>query len=78
MKPRQLLSLFNRWGLPNPNIAVWRSWEQTTRAAGLACIGISVFAQGEAVNPWSLSFGVVFLLGNVWVAQRVGELEAAR
>ena len=57
----------------SPNRAVWQSWEQSTRAAGLGAIGVSVFASGDQVNPWSFAVGIVFMLANAHIAQRLGQ-----
>lgn len=62
----------NAW----PSQSVWRSWEQSTRTAGLAAIGLSVFASGEVVNPWSLAAGVVLLVLNVYIAGELDRMES--
>ncbi len=56
-----------------PNRAVWHSWEQSTRAAGLGAVGVSVFASGSQVNPWSLGFGIVLLVLNAYIARHLGD-----
>lgn len=56
----------------SPNRVVWQSWEQSTRAAGLGAIGVSVFASGDQVNPWSLGFGIVLLVLNAYIARHLG------
>ena len=61
-----------------PDLAVWRSWEQSSRAAGLALIGLSMFATGDSVNPASLTVGLAFLVLNVYIAKRVGQAEEER
>lgn len=69
---KQLKRLRSRLRL---NASVWRSWEQSTRAAGLGAFGISVFASGEHVNPLSLGFGGVLLVLNAYIAYHAGQLE---
>lgn len=54
-----------------PGPSIWKSWEQSTRTAGLASVGLPVFASGEAVNPWSLAAGVVLLILNVYIAGQI-------
>jgi len=58
-----------------PGPSVWKSWEQSTRTAGLAAIGLSVFASGRVVNPWSLLAGVVLLVLNVYIAGELDRME---
>jgi hypothetical protein len=69
---KQLKRLRSRLRL---NASVWRSWEQFTRAAALGAIGVSIFASGESVNPWSLASGIAFLLANAYIAWKAGEME---
>lgn len=61
-----------------PNASVWRSWEQLTRTAGLASIGLSLFVQGDAVNPWSFTVGAALLVFNTWTAHMLGRVEAEK
>ena len=61
-----------------PNLAVWRSWEQSSRAAGLALVGLSMYATGGSVNPASLAVGLAFLVLNVYIARRLGQAEEER
>ena len=73
-KLRNLLRRLRTWF--QFNLAVLRSWDQTTRTAGLGAIGVSVFASGSSVNPWSFGLGVALLIANTYIASLVGRFEA--
>ncbi|WP_041636735.1 hypothetical protein [Maricaulis maris] len=62
---------------PTSNKALWRSWEQSSRAIGLGLLGLSLFAERGIISPASLLLGAGFLVASWVCAFYLGHLEEA-
>ncbi|WP_417479849.1 hypothetical protein [Maricaulis maris] len=58
------------------NVALWRSWEQSSRAVGLGALGLSLFAESGVVRPGFLAMGSALIVVSWVCAFYLGQMEA--
>ena len=57
------------------NQALWRSWEQSSRAVGLGLFGLSLFTGDGVVRPGSFAAGAALVVISWICAFYLGRLE---
>jgi len=57
------------------NAALWRSWEQSSRAVGLGALGLSLFAESGVIRPGFLFMGSALIVISWVCAFFLGRME---